>query len=96
MSQSNVVSFGQAGIGFTLRNRISAEVIPQATISIKGVAVILFSLRYLIHQIRFYLICSDVWYVGIEERFRLLNSNPDIYPPPDCARNGKKPLMGKV
>jgi hypothetical protein len=51
MAQLGVVSFDRVGVGFTFRDFISAEVIPQTIISIKCVAIILFSLLRIVHQL---------------------------------------------
>ena len=51
MSQLGVVYFNKICVGFAFRNFISAEVIPQAIISNKCVAVILFGLLRTVHQL---------------------------------------------
>lgn len=51
MSQLGVVAYHREGVGFAFRNCISAEVIPQTVISIKGITIILYGFRRLIHYI---------------------------------------------
>jgi len=51
VAQLGVVSFNRVRVGFAFRNFISAEVIPQAIISIKRIAVILFGLLRTVHQL---------------------------------------------
>jgi len=50
MAQLGVASFHRVGIGFTFRNFISAEVIPQAVVSIKGITEVLLGLWRIINQ----------------------------------------------
>ena len=51
VTQLGVVSFNRVSVGFTFRNFISTRVIPQALISIKGIAKILFSLGRTINHL---------------------------------------------
>lgn len=51
VAQLGVISFHRVGIGFAFRNFISAQVIPQAVISIKGVTVILLGLGRIVYQL---------------------------------------------
>lgn len=48
VAQFSVVPLHRIGIGFALRNLISTPVIPQAVISIEGVAIVLLSLGRLV------------------------------------------------
>ena len=51
VAQLSIVSFHRIGIGFAFRNFISAQVIPQVVISIKGVTVILLGLGRIVYQL---------------------------------------------
>ena len=51
MSQLGVIAFDREGIGFAFRNFISAVVIPQAIVGIKGITVIAFGLGCFIDHI---------------------------------------------
>ena len=51
MSQLGIVTFDRVGIGLPFRHFISAEVIPEAVIRIKGIAVITFGLGSFIHHL---------------------------------------------
>ena len=51
MSQLSVIAFDREGIGFAFRDFISAPVIPQAIVGIKGITVIAFGLGCRIHHI---------------------------------------------
>ncbi len=70
MSQLGIITFDRVGIGFPFRHFISAEVVPQAVIGIKGIAVIAFRLRSFIHHL------LD----------RLLSAFPDHFPAQITAR----------
>ena len=50
VAQLGVASFHRVSIGFAFRDFISAQVVPQAIICIKGVAVILLGLRRIVDQ----------------------------------------------
>jgi len=71
MSQLGIITFDRVGIGFPFRHFISAEVVPQAVIGIKGIAVIAFRLRSFIHHL------LD----------RLLSAFPDHFPAQITARS---------
>ena len=51
VSQLSVIAFDRVGIGFPIRYFIPAEVIPEAVISIKRIAIIAFRLGSLIHHL---------------------------------------------
>ena len=51
MAQLSVVRFNRVGVGFAFRDFISTEVIPQASIGIKGIAVILLGLLRIVHHL---------------------------------------------
>ena len=51
VAQLGVVSFHRVGIGFAFRNFISAQVIPQAVIGIKCIAVILLGLGRIVYHL---------------------------------------------
>ena len=51
VSQFSVIAFHREGIGFALRDFISAEVIPKTVVGIKSITVIAFGLGCLIHHI---------------------------------------------
>jgi hypothetical protein len=51
VAQLGVIPFHRVSIGFAFRNFISAQVIPQAVISIKGVTVILLGLGRIVYQL---------------------------------------------
>ena len=51
VAQLGVISFHRVSFGFAFRNFISAQVIPQAVIGIKGVTVILLGLGRIVYQL---------------------------------------------
>jgi hypothetical protein len=51
MAQLGVISFDQVGVGFTLGDFISTQVIPQAIIGIKSVAIVAFRFGRHIHHL---------------------------------------------
>jgi hypothetical protein len=51
VAQFSIVSFRRVGVGFAFRNFISAVVIPQTLIGIKGITEILFGLLRIVHQL---------------------------------------------
>ena len=51
VAQLGVIAFHRVGIGFAFRNFISAQVIPQAVISIECVGVILFGLGRIVYHL---------------------------------------------
>lgn len=51
VAQLSIISFHREGIGFAFRDFISAQVIPQTVIGIKGIAEILFGLRRMVDQL---------------------------------------------
>ena len=51
MAQFGIITFDRLGIGFPFRHFISTEVIPDAVISIKRIAVLAFGLEGFIHHL---------------------------------------------
>jgi hypothetical protein len=51
VAQLGVASFHRVGIGFAFRDFISAKVIPQAVVSIKGITEVLLGLRRIVYQL---------------------------------------------
>ena len=70
VSQFGVICLHRKGVGFAFRNFIAAEVIPQAVIGIKGIAIILLGLGCFVYQL------LNVW----------LNALPDHFPAQITAR----------
>jgi hypothetical protein len=50
VAQFGIIAFHRIGIGLAVRNLVSAQVIPQAVISIKGITVILLGLGCIVYQ----------------------------------------------
>ena len=63
VAQLGVAGFHRVGIGFALRDFISAQVIPQVIISIKGVAVILLGFGCLVNHL------LNSWLCAIPDHF---------------------------
>ena len=51
MPQLSVITFDRVGVGFALGDFISSAVIPQAVISLKGIAVVTPGFRRFVHQL---------------------------------------------
>lgn len=51
VAQFGIIAFHRIGIGLAIRNFVSAQVIPQAVISIKGITVILLGLGRIVYQL---------------------------------------------
>ena len=51
VAQLGIVGFHRVGVGFTFRNFVLAEVIPQVVIGIECITVILLGLRHIVYQL---------------------------------------------
>jgi hypothetical protein len=51
VAQLSVASFNRVGIGFSLRELISSQVIPETVISVKGITVVALGLRSMIYHV---------------------------------------------